>query len=105
MEPWQKLMATANDSTVDADIAEEVSDNDYQRKTLSLYTMTKSQSNKALSQWNDEEHKAFDLIVSHSHRKCQYDQGQSTGKPNSSFLFVTGAGGTGKSFVAYNCDK
>ena len=50
MEPWQKLMATANDSTVDADTAEEVSDNDYQRKTLSLYTMTKSQSNKALSQ-------------------------------------------------------
>ena len=36
MEPWQKLMTTANDSTVDADTAEEVSDNDYQRKTLSL---------------------------------------------------------------------
>lgn len=96
MEPWQKLMTTANDSTVDADTAEEVSDNDYQRKTLSLYTMTKSQSNKALSQWNDEQHKAFNLIVSHSHRKCQYDQG---------LLFVTGAGGTGKSFLAYNCDK
>lgn len=58
MEPWQKLMTTANDSTVDADTAEEVSDNDYQRKTLSLYTMTKSQSNKALSQWNDVQHKA-----------------------------------------------
>ena len=42
MEPWQKLMTTANDSTVDADTAEKVSDNDYQRKTLSLYTMTKS---------------------------------------------------------------
>ena len=26
MEPWQKLMTTANDSTVDADTAEEVSD-------------------------------------------------------------------------------
>ena len=35
-------MTTANDSTVDADTAEKVSDNDYQRKTLSLYTMTKS---------------------------------------------------------------
>ena len=60
--------------------------------------MNNSQFKKAISQLNDEQYKAFDLIVSHFHHKRLYDQGQSTEKPNPLFLLLTGAGGTGKSF-------
>lgn len=43
-------MVIVNDSIVDVDIVEEVFDNDYQRKILSLYIMIKSQFNKVLLQ-------------------------------------------------------
>ena len=99
LEPWQELMKITNTTTADTGTESEVSDNNYQWKILSLYTMTDNQFSTAISQLNDEQRKVFDLIVSHLRKKLLYDQGGLTDKPNPLFLFITGAGGTVKSFL------
>ena len=97
-QPWQELIKIKNNDAED-NIDPNVSDNDHQWKTLSLYTMTDKDFSTAISQLNDDQRKAFNLLVSHVQKKILYDRGDAPEKPNPLFLFVTGAGGTGKSFL------
>lgn len=99
MEPWQELIKITNDNSDNAANQSDVTDNDHQWKTFSLYTMTDNQFSTAISQLNSEQKEVFDLLVSHVQKKLLYHQGGLTEKPNPLFLFVTGAGGTGKSFL------
>ena len=98
VEPWQQLIKIRNDSDDNID-QNDVSENDHQWKTLSLYTMTDKDFTMAISQLSDEQRKVFNLLVSHIQKRKRYDQGEVAEKPNPLYLFVTGPRGTGKSFL------
>lgn len=69
VEPWQELIKIRNNDS-DHNIDEnDVSDNDHQWKTLSLYTMTDKDFTMAISQLSDEQRKIFNLLVSHVQKK------------------------------------
>ena len=99
VEPWQEPIKIRNNDSDDNIDQNHVSDNDHQWKTLSLYTMTDKDFTMAISQLSDEQRKVFNLLVSHIQERKRYDQGEVAEKPNPLYLFVTGPGGTGKSFL------
>ena len=99
VEPWQQLIKIRNNDSDDNIDQNDVSDNDHQWKTLTLYTMTDKDFTMAISQLSDAQRKVFNLLVSHIQKRKRYDQGEVAEKPKPLYLFVTGPGGTGKSFL------
>ena len=74
-------------------------DNDHYWKTLSIYTMTDDSFAKAIASLDKEQRAVFDQIVSHIQVQLSFDSTSVLPRPDPLFLFVTGPGGTGKSFL------
>jgi len=75
VEPWQELLRIRNNDSDDIIDQNDVSDNDHQWKTLSLYTMTDKDFTMAISHLSDEQRKVLNMLVSHTQKRKRYDQG------------------------------